>query len=270
MFTPDLSQFDAIVINSSGGKDSLAALHRVATLARRQHVPTSRLTVQFCPVGRLDWPGIETLIDRQAQRYGLSVQTSRYRDRDGHELDLLDYIRKRKYWPSAKHRFCTSEFKRAVGDRYIRSLARELRHAGNPNPRILNVLALRAEESRVRANLINFTVCKRLTCHLFRVFTWLAIQNWDTQRVWKVIHANKLPYHPLYDQGFPRLSCAFCIFASRADLTAAARRRPELLAECLDIEREIGHTFQSRLSLREIAADIQAENLQKTASNPTP
>ena len=49
--------------------------------------------------------------------------------------------------------------------------------------------------------------------------------------------------HPAYAMGMSRLSCVFCIMASRADLRTAARLQPALYAHYADLERRIGHTL---------------------------
>ena len=58
--------------------------------------------------------------------------------------------------------------------------------------------------------------------------------------------------HWAYDLGMKRLSCVFCIFAPRKQLTIAARANPELLVQYQQVEREIGHTFKADLALAEI------------------
>jgi 3'-phosphoadenosine 5'-phosphosulfate sulfotransferase (PAPS reductase)/FAD synthetase len=76
--------------------------------------------------------------------------------------------------------------------------------------------------------------------------------------VWERIRRSGVPHHPAYDLGMPRLSCSFCIFAPPAALLLAGKHRPELLAEYVAIEEEIGHTFRHRLSLRVIQEELAA------------
>ena len=47
----------------------------------------------------------------------------------------------------------------------------------------------------------------------------------------------------------PRLSCCFCIFSPRSALLLAGKHNPEMLAESVKIERQIGHTFRLELPL---------------------
>jgi hypothetical protein len=50
-------------------------------------------------------------------------------------------------------------------------------------------------------------------------------------------------FHWAYVAGMRRLSCSFCIMASREDLARAAGLRPDLFAEYVALERKIRHTF---------------------------
>lgn len=56
----------------------------------------------------------------------------------------------------------------------------------------------------------------------------------------------------------PRLSCSFCIFAPREAAVRAGVERPELLAELVEMEREMQHDFRVDYALRDIQADIAA------------
>ena len=74
--------------------------------------------------------------------------------------------------------------------------------------------------------------------------------------MWAAIKASGAPYHPAYDLGMPRLSCVFCIFAPKAALVLAGRHNPELLAEYVQVEQEIGHRFTVKLSMAEVAQAV--------------
>jgi hypothetical protein len=64
--------------------------------------------------------------------------------------------------------------------------------------------------------------------------------------VWRTIREAGQRRHWAYDKGMSRLSCSFCIMSSKPDLIIAARERPDLLAEYVALEKEIGHTVFSR------------------------
>ncbi len=53
----------------------------------------------------------------------------------------------------------------------------------------------------------------------------------------------------------PRLSCRFCVLASRSALVLAARLDPEGARRRADLETQIGHQFRADLSMAQIIAD---------------
>ena len=54
----------------------------------------------------------------------------------------------------------------------------------------------------------------------------------------------------------PRLSCCFCIFAPKDALVIAGRANPELLAEYVAVEQEIGHSFRNGFKIAEVQKAI--------------
>lgn len=249
---PDLTTFRWIVVNSSGGKDSQVALHAVIQECDRQGVDRAKVVVSHQDLGQMEWDGTKDLVYQQAAHYGLRVEVSKYRNKEGKELSLLDYVRKRGKWPSNKQRYCTSDFKRAPGSRVITKLFRE-----SPGD-IINVFGFRAQESPARAKKKEWVKNPRLSIKGRDVWDWLPIHEMKEDEVWRIIHESGVPFHPAYTKGMPRLSCRFCIFAPRAALIISGRENPELLREYVTVEKEIGHTFQNGQSLEEIQTAIAA------------
>ena len=128
--------------------------------------------------------------------------------------DLLDQVQARGMWPSSKARYCTSDQKRDQVAKLITRLAGEHARLGRP-VRILNCLGLRAQESPARAAKQAFQVEKRAS-------------------------------------NSSRLSCCFCVFASKADLTIAAQHNPALLDAYCATEAAIGHQFTQTISIRSL------------------
>lgn len=244
---PPLGGFAWIVCHSSAGKDSQTALRRTLEAVDAQGVDRSRVVVSHQDLGEMEWPGTKDLARLQAAAHGLRFEVTRYRDRSGGEPTLLDYVRKRRKWPSNSQRFCTSEFKRGPGNRLLTALSRE-----RPGP-ILQVFGFRAEESPARAKKKVLAADARASTGRKPVTNWLPIHGWTEDEVWEDIHASGIPYHPAYDLGMTRLSCRFCIFAPPGQLLVSARNNPGLFAEYLSLEEEIGHTFKNGQSLAGIA-----------------
>jgi 3'-phosphoadenosine 5'-phosphosulfate sulfotransferase (PAPS reductase)/FAD synthetase len=143
-------------------------------------------------------------------------------------------------------------------------LATRSRHLGVENVRILSCMGLRAEESPARARRSPFGFDSRASNGRRHVDVWLPLHGWSVQQVWRRIRASGVRHHPAYDLGMPRLSCCFCIFSPRSALLLAGKHNPELLAEYVEVEREIGHKFRLELPL----ASIQKALSQGEESGP--
>lgn len=247
-----LTQWRWIVINSSGGKDSQTALREVYHLCCVDGVDLKRLVISHQCLGEQEWPGTLDLVREHAEHYGLRLEVSSYRDRDGVEGSLLDYVRKRRMWPSSQQRFCTSEFKRGPGGRVLVKLYRE-----SPG-RLLNVYGFRADESPARAKKPVFIRNARFSTLSREVWDWLPIHNWTLPGVWNDIKGSGVRHHAAYDIGMPRLSCRLCIFAPRGALILAGKANPETLEAYIAVEKEIDHTFQHGRSLSEIKTAIES------------
>ena len=245
----DLREYDVILVNSSAGKDSQVALDVVCTLAGEQGV-LDRITVLHNDLGRVEWPGTAELAKTQAERYGV-----RFEMRHREQGDLLEQVRQRGMWPDKARRYCTSDQKRGPKHRMMTQLVREL---GLSRPaRVLDVTGERADESADRANKPAFEVNKAATNKTMRhVWTWRPIHTWTESQVWERIRATGIPHHWAYDAGMSRLSCSFCVFASKSDLQCAARLRPDLAAEYVALEAEIGHDFKQGQPIASIVAEV--------------
>jgi 3'-phosphoadenosine 5'-phosphosulfate sulfotransferase (PAPS reductase)/FAD synthetase len=255
----DLLEFDVILLNSSGGKDSMAMLDLLAEEAARQGV-RDRLVVGHADLGRAEWPGTRELAEKQAARYDLPFEVV-----TAAEPDLLERVRLRGKWPSARQRWCTSDLKRGP----LRKLMTRLLHA-HPDWRIrrlrlLNVMGLRAEESRARARRAVVAVDPAPTNGLREVVNFLPLHALREEAVWRRIAASPVAdlVHPAYRLGMPRLSCRFCVLASRSALVRSAQLNPDLAAEYLQVEQETGHLFRLGCSMEEVVAEAEQPHPEK-------
>ncbi|MDX2658314.1 phosphoadenosine phosphosulfate reductase family protein [Streptomyces scabiei] len=266
--TPNLTEYDVILVASSAGKDSQAMLDYVAELAREAGV-MDRVVVLHNDLGEVEWPGTAELAQEQAEHYGF-----RYEMRHREQGLLLDQIRARHYklrakgdtttpaWPSSAARYCTSDQKRAPARKLITQLVDELgiEWTGRPSrpvrqAKVLYCLGIRAQESSGRKKKPALELDKAATSGVREVTTWHPILSWTEDQVWARIHASGVRYHWAYDKGMKRLSCSFCVLASREDLACAARLRPDMARKYLELEQEIGHTFKADLSMAQIVAE---------------
>jgi 3'-phosphoadenosine 5'-phosphosulfate sulfotransferase (PAPS reductase)/FAD synthetase len=257
---PDLLSFDWILINSSAGKDSQTCLRQTMQRCDAAGVPHSRILVVHCDLGRVEWRGAPELARLQTDHYGLRFEIVKRS-----QNDLLDHVAAHGKWPDNLNRYCTSDHKRGPVRTLMTRLADEwhggphtghARRYGGRACRILNVMGMRADESPKRAKLRPFELDHENTRRM--VWTWLPIHHWTVKGVWTDIHASGIPHHFAYDLGMPRLSCCFCIFASKSALILAGKHNPELLAEYVQVERDINHRFRVDVSLEEVQQAVRA------------
>lgn len=257
-----LKDFDLIVFNSSAGKDSLVALWEVCRLAKEQNYPFEKIVVSHQDLGRMEWIGTKELVKKQADLFGLKTYYSKRRNKNGYEETLLEYVLRRGKWPSNKQRYCTSDFKRGPGGRIVTQLTKNMRDC-----KVLYVFGFRAEESPARAKKEVFKFNNKLSTKKRKVYDWLPIHDRSTKTVWDIIRDFKLPYHPAYDLGMPRLSCCFCIFSPFDALVISGYANPDLLDEYIEVERKIGHKFRKDFSLEEVKQAIESGYRPKKINN---
>ncbi len=253
---PDLTRFDVLLLNSSGGKDSQTMLRYVVGLADAAGI-SERIVVVHCDLGRAEWAGTEAVARKQAEHYGLRFEVVRRP-----QGDLLQQIEARGMFPSATARYCTSDQKTGQARRLITQLAREVREGwATTHPRrvrVLNMLGIRAQESPARAKKRDLEPDERASSGTREVTRWLPIFTWTEDEVWTDIRESGVPHHYAYDAGMPRLSCAFCVLASHSALVLSAQLNPELAQQYVELEERIDHKFQAKCSMREIVAEAQA------------
>lgn len=240
-----LRQFDRIVINSSAGKDSQAMTDYVCALAREQGV-LDRVVMVHADLGRVEWKGTRELAEEHARHYGIKFVVVR-REKG----DLLQQVRERKMWPDNKNRYCTSDQKRDQVAKFHTKSVADLRIKDRP-ARILNCMGFRLDESPARAKKKPFALDERASNGKRSIYNWLPIHTWTVDQVWSTIKVSGVRYHAAYDHGMPRLSCCFCVFAPKAALMIAGKHNPELLAEYVQVEQEIGHTFRNGFKIAEV------------------
>ena len=172
------------------------------------------------------------------------------------------HLRRAGGFPGFGTRYCTSEFKTAEVSKWTTAFVKQhLKALGRP-ARVLNVLGLRAYESENRAGK-GFDV-KGDDTQARQTREWLPIQTLPESAVWDLIKAGGLPYHPVYDLGFQRLSCRLCPLAGDKDVALAALTYPQLTTQITAMEDTYDFKFKEKYGLREI---IQRA-LQKDADIP--
>lgn len=241
-----------VVCNHSGGKDSQKMM-----LTLRELVPQDQLLVIHAHLPEVDWDGIKehisTTVGDAPVIWTQAAKT------------FFQMVEHRKMWPSPKNRQCTSDLKRGP-------IEREIRRYLKANPRfrglVLNCTGIRSEESPGRAKQQPFRFNPRNSIGGREWYDWLPIHDLTTEEVFAGIAAAGQEPHWAYKAGMTRLSCCFCIMASRADLRTAAKLNPALYSRYVQKEREIDQTLLmpvggKRMFLNEIVEGAFSANAEE-------
>ena len=229
-----------VAVSHSGGKDSQAM-----TILLSRIVPPRQLAFFHAPLGDVEWPGTEAHI-RATLPAGAPLILAPVSSGE----TLLERIERRGRFPDRRRRYCTSDHKRTP-------LEREIRRYLKSNPpfrgRIVSAMGMRRDESAERARKTPWKRNDRNSVAGRDWYDWLPIFDLSEAQAFETIAAAGQTPHPVYARGLTRCSCSFCILASRADLTRAARLRPELYARYVALEQRLDHTLSpSRRTLPEI------------------
>lgn len=234
------------VSNHSGGKDSQTMLIKLLEV-----IPPQQIVVVHASLGAMEWPGALELAQNQAEDAGLPFIVARARK------TLLEMVERRfenrpevPSWPSASTRQCTSDLKRGPIQREVRAYAK-----ANGFKVIVNCLGLRAEESPGRAKRQVFRKNETDSNSVLTWYEWLPIHELKAEEVFVSIREAGQEPHYAYALGNERLSCVFCIMASRNDLRNGGRHHPELLEQYAALEEHTGYTMHmNRIPIKELAA----------------
>ncbi|MGK7945057.1 MAG: phosphoadenosine phosphosulfate reductase family protein, partial [Microcystaceae cyanobacterium] len=276
ILTPLLANKDCLLaIGISGGKDSQAMLNYLKHLSTT-HNWRCKLLAIHADLGRLEWQQTPQFVEHLCEEAGIELVVVKAKD------DLLDGWRNRYYklkteknnsipfWSSAASRYCTSNYKIAPINKYLRQYQL-----------VINAIGLRSEESTGRSKKPVLKVRNISTSSLFAKYCdlktkkvresplspedawtvwnqkgrkgrfcldWLPIHDWELEKVWnwcgtstsewqrrrKLPDEDALlgwPAHPAYALGNERLSCQFCVLGSQNDLSNGKRYNPELFTE---------------------------------------
>jgi len=252
----------AVAMSISGGKDSVAAALALNDHLNRIAYAGPRVLIHS-DLGVVEWKDSLPACERLGDYLGWELVTVRRASGD-----MLDRWRSRwagnvrRYismsvvnlilpWSTPSMRFCTSELKTKV---ITSALKKRF-----PNHNILNVLGVRAEESANRARQPVSSITKDLVRRGFVGVNWNVIQDWRLGDVLDRIDEAGLELHEAYTvYNSSRLSCAYCIMSSEADLKAAAscQDNADVFRAMVDLEIESTYAFQGSRWLADMAPQL--------------
>jgi len=238
------------VINHSAGKDSQAM-----TIRLRAHIPASQLVVIHADLGDVEWSDNRThILDTIGAIELITCRNPR--------KTLLEMVEARGMWPSVGQRQCTSDLKRGPIETAIR---RHLIAHPEYGGLVVSCMGIRAAESPARRQQKEFRYSPRNSKNGREWYEWLPIFDLSTEQVFEMIEAAHQAPHWAYRMGMSRLSCCFCIMASKADLRTAATLNPGLYARYVELEKRIGHTLSMSGQALEEVTGIPAAPMAEAA-----
>lgn len=234
-----------IVVQFSGGKDSLAAL--ILTVEKFG----KGVIAVFCDTGwehPLTYEHIQYVTDRLGIR--LVILKNKY--------DFIQLAKKKNRFPSTKARFCTEELKVKPFIDWVLG----------QNDNMIVIQGIRADESAARAKM-NFSCAffrnyfeplyrdkngrprfytyrkKEVLAHVekFAVDIERPLIAWNSEEVFAFIKRQGFEPNPLYLKGFKRVGCFPCIMCTHQEIRNIIADHPETLNKLQDAEKEVGRTF---------------------------
>jgi 3'-phosphoadenosine 5'-phosphosulfate sulfotransferase (PAPS reductase)/FAD synthetase len=270
-----LSQCSPVAIGVSGGKDSSALAVRTMSFLDEMSHAGPRVLIHS-DLGSIEWQRSLSVCEGLADRLGVELVVVRRKSGD-----LLQRWRQRwtdnvqRYaslacvqlilpWSTPSMRFCTSELKLQV---ICQELVRRF-----PGSAIISASGIRRQESATRAK----APVSRIQDLLVRTrvgtsgYDWHPILGWSDAEVFEFLRRHDVPLHEAYTTyGSSRLSCAFCILASRADLLASSRceYNQQVYRKIVELELESTFSFQSGHWLADVALHLLSRDLRDLIPN---
>ena len=240
----NLRDYDQIILNLSGGKDSQAMLLIVAAVADVLDIK-DRLTPIHIDTGN-EWPESGPHCRRMTQALALDLTIVKPL------RTMPQEITRRGRWPTAACRSCVAVCKRDPVDKFIRT---------QPDGRILNVTGERCNESKKRETLVECETETRLVTRKRQVTRWRPLLDYSIKDVLAIIAASTVPPNPVYSYGLSRVGCMFCPLARHKELRLAAEHHPKRASEMLAIEKQIGYRFTTKKTLASILLRDQSPSV---------
>lgn len=256
--------FDKILVQFSGGKDSIACFLHLLELG----VPRTKIEIWHQRIDGdgppfMDWPITDDYVRKFAQAFEVPLyygwKVGGFEREMNRENSLtapmafetptgLQVVGGTRGKPSTRRKFpqvspdlsvrwCSSYLKISVCAAAISNQSRF------DTQRVLVVTGERAEESAARAK---YQIAEPHRTHTQTriVWHWRPIHGWCERRVWDLIAKYRVNPHPGYRLGFGRLSCLLCVFASPNQWASASVVAPQRVIKIAKYEKSFGVTLR--------------------------
>lgn len=261
-----------IVICVSGGKDSRhAATESVAHARSNGH--TGQIILCYSDLGRVVWSDAKEQCQMLADKLGLELVVvrraagglmERWQKRWADNVERyvnLSCVKVILPWSTPAMRFCTSELKTTIIQRWIRKTYTEP---------VICVLGIRRDESRNRAKAPIFKPYEitikdgkpKMPALPVGSVDWNPIVEVKTETVFQILRASEMPMPSSYGFDADRYSCAFCMMATVRNLRAGTRdpHNHDIYREQCGLEIVSTFSFQDKQWLSDIAPELLTED----------
>jgi len=269
--TPEVSAMLArnavVAIGVSGGKDSDACAIATSEYLDSIGHTGPRLLIH-ADLGSVEWRQSQQKCQELADVLGWELQTverkaggmmERWQTRWSNNVERYNNLSCVKLilpWSTPSMRFCTSELKSAVIASYLKKRFR--------GQEIINVTGIRREESAGRKKAAVAKDDPRLTQAKAAGMTWNPVIEWTIGEVKAAIARRGIELHEAYTKyGMTRVSCAFCIMSSAADLVASTTcpDNQDIYRTMVELEATSTFAFQSNNWLGDVAPHLLGSEL---------
>ena len=277
-----LNEYDVIVVEFSGGKDSGKAVFDLLDMGIERerivlwHQCTDGDPRAVNPLLRMDWPvtthycklfaeKLGLRIEFQWREWGIAGELFRINrgskpvsfEYDGETTILPTTERSerstRMRWPAQaadlRTRWCSAVSKIDVAARAMNNHP-EFQRFGM---KVLVITGERREESAARAKYAE-ALPYRSNCLKRRVDQWRMILDATEEEVWESWRRYDILPHPAYLLGWSRCSCFGCIFNHADHWAMMLHLDPEFFESFVQVEEYLQHTLDSKRTLTEKAA----------------
>jgi len=149
------------------------------------------------------------------------------------------------YYPDCQFAQAKKTFFKSIPNRnppliYARWCCSYLKKLSGRFPHKHRLMGIRKEESSKRSKYSRINVFKKLD-----YTQYYPIFDWPVWAIWDYIEKHKLPYPPLYDEGFERLGCVICPYHTKKQHDIYRAKWPYLFKA---FERSVVIWFEKRVS----------------------
>lgn len=227
-----------LVVSVSGGKDSTATCLHLEELGLPykamffdtgwEHASTYEYLNEYLPtkIGPIERLSREPTM-RTPEAEALAVK---YEQRLGFRSPMVRWCIHKGMFPARMSRWCTQELKVYAARDYLKNLEDEP----------VNVVGIRAEESKARSKMPEWEWFRAADCEI-----WRPLIKWTTQDVIDIHKRHNCTPNPMYlgDNPAERVGCYPCVYARKSEIRRIAANDSDRFELLADLEKDI-HKIQ--------------------------